>query len=143
MTRYIYSWSARSAIHIATLQHPRNIARVPFPQSHSSYKSFYRTPSSPTRNLTSSPGLKAGRPIYGHPSHRKASPNAQFPQLPTLPCTVKSTSASSRSAAENLGRVDVVVCEVVLLLLMPFVPLRILRSLSALLRRDASSASRR
>ena len=51
-------------------------------------------------SLTSSPGLNAGSPIYGHPSHRKASPSAQFPQLPTLPCTVKSTS-SSRSSAPN------------------------------------------
>ena len=46
-------------------------------------------------NRTSSPGLKAGNPIYGHPSHRNASPNAQFPHEPTLPCTVKSTSARS------------------------------------------------
>ena len=44
---------------------------------------------------TSSPGLKAGNPMYGHPSHLNASPNAQLPQLPTFPCTVKSTSASS------------------------------------------------
>lgn len=44
---------------------------------------------------TSSPGLKAGSPMYGQPSQRKASPRAQFPQLPTLPWTVKSTSARS------------------------------------------------
>lgn len=53
-------------------------------------------------NLTSSPGLKAGRPIYGHPSHLKASPRAQLPQDPTLPWTVKSTSA--RSSACSLAR---------------------------------------
>lgn len=47
------------------------------------------------RSLTSSPGLNAGRPMYGHPSHRKASPRAQLPQLPSFPCTVKSTSAKS------------------------------------------------
>jgi hypothetical protein len=53
-------------------------------------------------NRTSSPGLNAGSPIYGHPSHLNASPSAQFPHDPTLPCTVKSTSA--RSSACNLAR---------------------------------------
>lgn len=33
--------------------------------------------------------------MYGHPSHRNASPSAQLPQLPSFPWTVKSTSASS------------------------------------------------
>ena len=63
------------------------------------------------KSLTSSPGLKAGSPMYGQPSHLKASPKApirsqfyfhipkrqylQLPQLPTLPFTVKSTSAKS------------------------------------------------
>jgi hypothetical protein len=51
-------------------------------------------------NLTSSPGLKAGMPIYGQPSQRKASPRLQFPHDPTFPCTVKSTSA--RSSAPSL-----------------------------------------
>lgn len=46
-------------------------------------------------SLTSSPGLKAGSPIYGQPSHRNASPKAQLPHEPTLPCTVKSTSVRS------------------------------------------------
>ena len=53
-------------------------------------------------NLTSSPGLNAGSPMYGHPSHLNASPRAQFPHDPTLPCTVKSTSA--RSSACSLAR---------------------------------------
>src|SRR4051794_26042982 len=50
---------------------------------------------------TSSPGLKAGKPIYGHPSHLNASPSAQLPQLPTLPWTVKSTSARSSASSFN------------------------------------------
>lgn len=58
-------------------------------------------------NRTSSPGLKAGMPMYGHPSHLNASPKLQFPQEPTLPLTVKSTSArsseSSFSAASCLS----------------------------------------
>lgn len=33
--------------------------------------------------------------MYGQPSQRKASPSEQFPQLPTFPWTVKSTSARS------------------------------------------------
>lgn len=53
-------------------------------------------------NLTTSPFLNAGKPMYGHPSQRKASPNAQLPQLPTFPFTVKSTSA--RSPAFNFAR---------------------------------------
>jgi hypothetical protein len=53
-------------------------------------------------SLTSSPGLNAGSPMYGHPSHLNASPSAQFPHEPTLPCTVKSTSA--RSSACSLAR---------------------------------------
>jgi hypothetical protein len=40
--------------------------------------------------------------MYGHPSHLNASPRAQLPQEPTLPCTVKSTSA--RSSACSLAR---------------------------------------
>lgn len=51
------------------------------------------------RSLTSSPGLKAGIPIYGHPSQRNASPKLQFPQEPTFPCTVKSTSARSSASS--------------------------------------------
>jgi hypothetical protein len=50
-------------------------------------------------NLTSSPGLNAGMPIYGQPSHRNASPKLQFPQLPTFPWTVKSTSARSSESS--------------------------------------------
>jgi hypothetical protein len=53
-------------------------------------------------NLTSSPGLNAGSPMYGQPSHLNASPKAQFPHDPTLPWTVKSTSA--RSSACSLAR---------------------------------------
>jgi hypothetical protein len=52
---------------------------------------------------TSSPGLKAGSPMYGHPSHLKASPSAQFPQLPTLPWTVKSTSVRSSAPSFNVS----------------------------------------
>lgn len=52
------------------------------------------------RRRTSSPGLKAGIPIYGQPSQRNASPRLQFPHDPTLPWTVKSTSA--RSSAPSL-----------------------------------------
>lgn len=33
--------------------------------------------------------------MYGHPSHLNASPSAQLPHEPTLPCTVKSTSFKS------------------------------------------------
>jgi hypothetical protein len=46
-------------------------------------------------SLTSSPGLKAGIPIYGQPLQRNASPRLQFPHEPTFPCTVKSTSVRS------------------------------------------------
>lgn len=73
-----------------------------------------------SNNITSSPGLNAGNPIYGHPSHLNASPRLQFPQLPTFPGTVKSTSAKSSD------------CN-----------LRVLRAASALERLAASSASRR
>jgi hypothetical protein len=75
------------------------------PRDHYSWISSFKS-------LTSSPGLKAGNPMYGQPSHLKASPKApirsqfyftdlkkkqylQLPQLPTLPFTVKSTSAKS------------------------------------------------
>ena len=60
-------------------------------------------------NRTSSPGLNAGRPMYGHPSHLNASPSAQFPQLPTFPCTVKSTSA--RSSASNFRELSALSAE--------------------------------
>ena len=69
----------------------------PFPQA--SIPSLHSHSHFQLSNLTSSPTLKAGNPTYGHPSHRKASPNAQFPQLPTFPCTVKSTSAKSSAAS--------------------------------------------
>lgn len=91
--------------------HPHNAGAVPNPvyaSWHSSRPWSHCLPhrafilSHPTYNctsslisLTSSPGLNAGSPMYGHPSHRNASPKEQFPQLPTFPCTVKSTSASS------------------------------------------------
>lgn len=67
-----------------------------FPQAHNCTSLF--------TNLTSSPGLNAGNPIYGHPSHLNASPSAQLPHEPTLPCTVKSTSA--RSSACSLARLE-------------------------------------
>lgn len=63
---------------------------------------FFYNCTSFVNNRTSSPGWKAGRPIYGHPSHLNASPKEQFPQLPTFPLTVKSTSASSSD--RNLAR---------------------------------------
>lgn len=72
------------------------------------------------RIWTSWPGLKAGRPIYGHPSHRKASPSAQLPQEPVLPWTVKSNSSKSSD------------CSIITF-----------SSLSALARRSVSSASSR
>lgn len=46
---------------------------------------------------TSSPGLNGGSPMYGHPSHRNASPSEQLPHDPVFPCTVKSTSSFSSS----------------------------------------------
>ena len=46
--------------------------------------------------------------MYGHPSHLKASPSAQLPQDPTLPCTVKSTSV--RSLALNLAKLSSAFC---------------------------------
>lgn len=48
-----------------------------------------------SNSFTSSPGLNGGRPMYGQPSQRNASPREQFPQLPVFPWTVKSTSAIS------------------------------------------------
>ena len=92
------------------LPQKRPYARFPPNQIYNCTSSF--------TNRTSSPGLNAGSPIYGHPSQRKASPSAQFPQLPTLPCTVKSTSA--RSSAPSFS---------------------VLRAWSAVLRLAASSAS--
>lgn len=53
------------------------------------------------RRRTSSPGRKAGMPMYGQPSQRKASPRLQLPHEPTLPWTVKSSSA--RSSASSLS----------------------------------------
>jgi hypothetical protein len=53
--------------------------------------------------LTSSPGLKGGNPTYGHPSHRNASPKAQFPHEPTFPFTVKSTSVRSLTPSLAAG----------------------------------------
>ena len=45
--------------------------------------------------FTISPGLNGGRPRYGHPSQRKASPSAQEPHdPPVFPGTVKSISSS-------------------------------------------------
>lgn len=78
-----------------------NAARIRFYHLSQSLPPSQSCTSSPN-NLTSSPGLNAGRPIYGQPSHRKASPSAQLPQLPTFPLTVKSTSA--RSSACSLAR---------------------------------------
>lgn len=71
------------------------------------------------RILTSSPGLKAGRPIKGQPSQRNASPKEQLLHEPVFPCTVKSTSSLSSSVLS----------------------LRTLRSAFAFWRRSASSAS--
>lgn len=48
---------------------------------------------------TSSPGLNAGMPMYGQPSHLKASPSEQLPHDPTLPWTVKSISAKSSESS--------------------------------------------
>lgn len=70
---------------------------------------------------TSCPGLKAGRPRYGQPAQRKASPRAQLPQEPVvLPSTVKSNSVKSSDCSLSTSRF-----------------------LSALARRSLSSASRR
>lgn len=69
---------------------------------------------------TSWPGLNAGRPRYGHPSQRKASPSAQLPQEPVLPWTVKSSSFKS-----------------------PVSSFITFKFLSAVSRRSLSSASRR
>jgi len=82
---------------------------LPKPCTPARRTSFYTTPNqnkifynctSLLSSRTSSPGLKAGIPMYGQPSQRKASPRLQFPHEPTLPRTVKSTSA--RSSAPSL-----------------------------------------
>src|SRR5690606_21187242 len=48
--------------------------------------------SSPIDSFTVSPAAKGGRPAYGQPLQRNASPRAQLPQLLLTPSTVKSIS---------------------------------------------------
>lgn len=76
---------------------------------------------SPLKIFTSSPGLNAGKPMYGQVEQRKASPREQLLQEPVFPLTVKSSSLRSSvfslKASESLE--------------------------SALLRRSRSSSSRR
>jgi len=92
-----------------TLPRPAKAAIIMFnrinsPSAMQPVPAAFRTSQSCTslsNNLTSSPGLNAGSPIYGHPSHLNASPSAQFPQLPTFPFTVK--SISSKSSASSLA----------------------------------------
>ena len=71
------------------------------PHHISSWKSLFA-------NRTSSPGLNGGRPMYGQPSQRNASPSAQDPQLPTFPCTVRSVSRSSAVSIATDGGTDAV-----------------------------------
>jgi len=89
-----------SSLHPHPLR-PEKLVPTPCSQSQHLYHTHTQPPMQPYNctslfsNLTSSPGVNAGSPIYGHPSQRNASPRAQLPQLPTLPWTVKSTSARS------------------------------------------------
>lgn len=94
-------------------------------------------------NRTSSPGLNAGSPIYGHPSHLKASPSAQLPQLPTLPCTVKSSSirSSAPSFAVAGAPLEVAFGPPFALAVAPFLPCSSPSAESAACRFARSSAS--